>query len=509
MAKVEKAPGRLSGYAPVAVVDIGSNSVRMVIYEGLRRIPNPLFNEKILCGLGRGVARTGRMNETAISRAINALRRYRFLAKQCGVKKIYAVATAAARDAENGPEFIEDATIALGAKIRVLSGKSEANLTVMGLTSGIPDAVGLVGDLGGGSLELVQIDRGKKGSGITLPLGGLRLIDESGADLEKAKLFVDEAFEGLKPLENVKGGRFYAVGGTWRALARVHMIEHDYPLHVIHHYQISAEDILHLSEQMMQMDKKEIVEKYKISANRADTLPYGALVINRLIKKTGLSEVVLSAYGVREGLLYSKLSLKQREGDPLLIACRDLAKLRARSPKHARQLCAWTDQIFDENGVGAGFKETREEKRLRHSACLLADIGWRAHPDYRGEQSLNIIANNSFAGIDHPARVFLSLVVYYRYEGYGARTEIPHFSQVTSDRLQEFARIVATAQRLAYVLSGAMPGLLPKIDLTSTDDRLELNVPKKYRDLQGERVDRRLSDLASLFDKAGEVVVDD
>jgi len=509
LARAEKAPGRLSGYAPVAVVDIGSNSVRMVIYEGLRRIPNPLFNEKILCGLGRGVARTGRMNEDAIERAINALRRFKFLAKQCGVKKIYAVATAAARDAENGPEFIDQAKKALGSKIRVLSGRSEANLTVMGLTSGIPEAEGLVGDLGGGSLELVQIDNGVKGGGITLPLGGLRLIDESGADLEKAKIFVDEAFDGLELLEDLKGASFYSVGGTWRALARVHMIEHDYPLHVIHHYRISAEDILALSEKVMQLDKKQIVEKYNISSNRADTLPYGALVINRLIKKTGLSEVVLSAYGVREGLLYSKLSSKQRKGDPLLIACKDLAKLRARSPKFARQLCDWTDQIFEAAGVGAGFKETEEEKRLRHSACLLADIGWRAHPDYRGEQSLNIIANNGFAGLDHPGRVFLALVVYYRYEGFGARTKTPHFSQITSDRLQEFSRIVATAQRLAYVLSGAMPGVLPSIDLKFTADTLQLTVPKKYRDLRGERVGRRLNDLARIFDRTGEMVLED
>jgi len=210
-------------YRPVGVVDIGSNSVRLVVYDGLRRSPSPIFNEKILCGLGRGVATKGKLDEINMTRAVAALRRFRALARQIGAKQVFALATAAAREASNGEEFIESAEKALGAHIEVLTGKEEARFAALGVLAGIPDADGIAGDLGGGSLELIDIKDGKVRSGVTLPLGPIRLMDMSEGDIDKARIIVDEYFSRTPILKDLNRRTFYAVGGTWRNLAKLHM----------------------------------------------------------------------------------------------------------------------------------------------------------------------------------------------------------------------------------------------------------------------------------------------
>ncbi|MGH6906669.1 MAG: Ppx/GppA family phosphatase, partial [Aestuariivirga sp.] len=228
-------------YRPVAVVDIGSNSVRLVVYDGLRRSPAPVFNEKILCGLGRGVAVSGKLSQEGIVRALAALRRFRTLARQIGARQVFAVATAAAREAVNGGDFVDEAERALGVSIDMLTGKEEARYAALGVIAGIPDANGIAGDLGGGSLELIDIKDGKLRDGITLPIGPLRLIDMSGGSIAKAKKIVDEHFAKAKILDRLKGRIFYAVGGTWRNLGKLHMAQNHYPLHVLHSYRMTRQ----------------------------------------------------------------------------------------------------------------------------------------------------------------------------------------------------------------------------------------------------------------------------
>ena len=492
MSKRESAPGRLAEYAPVGIVDIGSNSVRLVIYDGARRSPTAFFNEKILCGLGRGLSKTGRMSEASIGRALVALMRFRELADQIGARKVYAIATAAAREAENGPDFIRSAKNALDVPIRVLSGREEARFAALGVLSGNPGANGVIGDLGGGSLELTVLRNGEIAEGITLPLGPLRLMDAANGSTRKARKVIGDAIDGLDFLDGLEGQAFYAVGGTWRNLARLHMAQADYPLSVLHNYRIPFEaacDIAHLVSGLSAASLRDV---YAISSNRAETLPYGAIVLESLLKRTRVRDVVVSAYGVREGLLFSKLKPKSRERDPLLSAAWDLARLRSRSPKGVRELAAWSDQLFAEGGL----EETGEHRRLRRASCLMADIGWRAHQDYRGEQSLNIVAHAAFAGVDHPGRAFLALAVYFRYQGLRDDRVGPRLRELVDDETMDRARIVAACQRLAYALSGFMPGILPKTVLSLTRKRLTLTLKRRHRNLHGEPVVKRLGDLA-------------
>jgi exopolyphosphatase/guanosine-5'-triphosphate,3'-diphosphate pyrophosphatase len=491
-------------YRPVSVIDIGSNSVRLVVYDGLRRAPAPVFNEKVLCALGKGVALTGRLNGEGVKRAITALKRFRALSKQIGARDVYAVATAAAREANNGEDFIDQAADVLGTKIDVLTGKEEARYASMGVMAGIPGADGIVGDLGGGSLELIDVKNGKIRDGITLPVGPLRLIDLSGGAISAARKIVDQQLDKASMIANLKGRSFYAVGGTWRNLARLHMAQSGYPLHVLHAYRLGREQARSVADLVSHLSQSSLKDIKAVSKSRAETMPYGALVLECLLERAKAKDVVMSVYGLREGLLFSKLPKRKRELDPLLSSCWDFARRYARSPEHELELCDWTDQLFGGNGN----PETPDERRLRHAACLLADIGWRAHPDYRAERSLGMISQAAFVGVDHPGRVFLALTVYYRYEGENEDGPSQSLSRLIDDKAMQRAHILSSACRLAYLLSAAMPGLLPKIGLTFGSGReLVMTIPKKLADLMGERVDKRFAALAAEFGRTSRIQI--
>jgi exopolyphosphatase / guanosine-5'-triphosphate,3'-diphosphate pyrophosphatase len=483
-------------HKPVAVVDIGSNSVRLVVYDGLRRSPTPLFNEKLLCGLGKGVATTGFMSDQAVARALGSLRRFRALCRQLGTAQVFAVATAAAREAKNGADFVTRAEKALGAKIDILSGKQEAKFAALGVMAGIPDADGVVGDLGGGSLELIDVRDGEIRDGVTLPLGPLRLIDLSAGSMKEARKIVDDQLLSTRLVKNLSGREFYAVGGTWRNLGRLHMEQNRYPLHVLHQYRMNPEAARSVAELVSGLSPASLKDVRLVSRSRADTLPYGAMVLERLLYHSRAKGVVLSVLGVREGLLFSKLKPSKQKRDVLLSACWDLTRRYARSPQHELELSDWTDTLF----ASAAIKETPQERRLRHAACLLADIGWRAHPDYRGSRSLTIISQAAFVGVDHPGRIFLAFAVFFRYEGPDTDNAPRDLLRLVDDESLYRARVISAVMRLAYVLSAAMPGLLPKIDLVQTAGKtLLLKVPTKHSALMGERVEKRLVELANLM----------
>ncbi len=489
------AQGRLDHGPPVAVIDIGSNSVRLVVYEGLTRSPTPLFNEKALCGLGREVQSTGLLAEDAVEQALASLKRYQALCQTMGVKRVWAIATAACRDAKNGRAFIRLAERILKVEIDILSGGREAELTALGVISGVHRADGVVGDLGGGSLELVDVRGTRARHGLTRPLGGLALADISDKSLKKAEKFVKKNLNRLPVLKGCQSRNFYAVGGTWRSLARLHMWQTGYPLHVMHGYAIAADEALEFARLVHRVDVNSLSNIEVVANARRPLLPYAALVLEYIIRVGKPRQVVFSALGVREGLLYSLLKQKEKEKDALIEAARELNRLRSRSPDHGEELIGWTDRFMSTSGLD----ETLEERRLRHAACLLADIGWRAHPDYRGEQALNIIAHGSFSAIDHPGRAYLALSIFFRHVGLVMDDELsPRLRELASTRALDRARVLGAALRLAYVISAAMPGVLTRTSLAVERHRLALHMPNGFAALAGERVLNRLRSLARL-----------
>ncbi len=491
------AQGRLKGLKPVAVIDIGSNSVRVVVYEGIVRSPTVLFNEKILCGLGKGLAKTGRLNDKSVVAALRALKRFRALAEQAGAISLHVIATAAAREAENGPDFIAQAEAILGRHIEVLSGKEEAYYSALGVISGFHNPHGVTGDLGGGSLELVQVSGHDIGEGITLPLGGLRLQDMSNDDLDYATKISREHLEKASLLKRSEGQIFYAVGGTWRNLAKLHMTLKNYPLNVMHGYEIELEDAMSFLKKVMHgnVDRMQGIEA--VSKNRRQLLAFGATVMLEVLRVMKPSKIVFSALGVREGYLYSLLPKNEQRLDPLLTSAEEMAILRSRSPRHARELAAWTTASLNFFGFG----ETEDEGRYRQAACLVADISWRAHPDYRGLQALNIIAHGAFSGIDHPGRSFMALANFYRHEGLVDDAVAPEILKLATPRLREKARLLGALLRVVYLLSASMPGVIPRLVWREEEDGIALVVPHDLSDLISDRPMGRLEQLAKLMDK--------
>lgn len=489
------AQGRLDYGPPIGVIDIGSNSVRLVVYEGESRSPTPLFNEKTMAGLGREVQTSGLMPADAVEKALDALRRFRALCDTMRVERLWVLATAACRDAKNGRDFIRAAEKICRCKIDVISGPREAELTAYGVVSGFHRPDGFVGDLGGGSLELVDVQGARLKSGVTLPLGGLALQDRSGGSIKKAEKLVEKALAQV-PLKDGKGRSFYAVGGTWRALARLHMAQTGYPLHVMHGYVIRAKEAYEFARLVRRVDPETLSQIETVASGRRPLLPYAALVMEKVIERAKPADIVFSALGVREGLLYSLLDADERKTDPLIVAAQDLNRLRSRSPQHCEELIEWTDRFMASSGID----ETTEERRLRHAACLLADIGWRAHPDYRGEQSLNIIAHAAFVGIDHPGRAFLALAVFFRHVGLIHDEDLsPRIRELASTRMLDHARVLGAAMRVAYLVSASQPHVLPRAPLRVERHKLVLRLQGDCAALAGERVFSRLRHLARLI----------
>ncbi|WEX78529.1 exopolyphosphatase [Sinorhizobium numidicum] len=495
-----EAQGRLPGIRPVSVVDIGSNSIRLVVYEGLSRSPAVLFNEKVMCGLGKGIDATGRMEEESVTRALKALHRFRALSDQARASTMYVLATAAAREASNGRSFIEKAEAILGQKVRILSGEEEAYFSAMGIVSGYYDPDGVVGDLGGGSLELVDVEGRHIGDGITLPLGGIRLFEHSNGSLLKARTWVRKFMKDAEVLKKGAGRTFYAVGGTWRSIAKLHMETRNYPLHMMQGYELSYDEAMAILPEVIEPKNIKPSAYATISKSRRSLLPFGAVTMQEAISIMKPERISFSALGVREGYLFSLLSEEERLRDPLLTAAHEIAILRARSPEHARELAEWTGRMVPFFGV----EETEEESRYRQAACLLADISWRAHPDYRGLQALNIIAHSAFSGITHAGRAYIALANYYRFEGLNDDGATGPLTGITTPRLLELAKLLGGLLRVAYLFSASMPGVACQLTLRQSslpDVDLEFVVPAAYSGFKGERLDGRLQQLGKLTGK--------
>jgi len=488
----------------VAVIDIGSNSVRLVVYESMARNLVTIFNEKALCGLGREVQSTGLLAPDAVAKALTSLRRFHALCKVMKVGRVYAIATAACRDASNGPDFIARAERICGVGIEILSGPREAKLSALGVVSGVHHPDGIVGDLGGGSLELIDVHGGRLRSGVTLPLGSLALQDLSHKSLKRAERIVSNDLIDVAQLKAGRGRTFYAVGGTWRALARIHIVQSGYPLRVMHGYSIPAADALDFARRLRRLAAANMLANIEIVADaRRPLLTYAALVLEHIIQVAKPKTIVFSTFGVREGLLYEMLPQPERARDGLICAAQTLNRLLSRSARHAEELIGWTDRLVRV----VKLRETDEDRRLRHAACLLSDIGWRVHPDHRGEETLSLITNGNFGSISHQGRAFVALSVFYRYAGLSEENEPPALvRELVLPAMNERARVLGAAFRVAHLISAARTGVLPATHFRNRDRKLMLVFEHQMVDLVADRVGSRFKQLARLIGRTGSIV---
>jgi exopolyphosphatase/guanosine-5'-triphosphate,3'-diphosphate pyrophosphatase len=468
---------------PVAIIDIGSNSVRLVVYSGAKRIPSVIFNEKVLAGLGREV---GEIGEAAQARALAALDRFRLLIRQLNVVRTRVVATAAVREASNGEAFLARVR-QLGFDPRILSGEEEGKRAGQGVLSAIPDADGIVGDLGGGSLELVEVADGRVGRSASLPLGVLRLdaLVEKGeaAFVRKvAKAVAAAGFEGA-----AAGRPFYLVGGSWRTLARLEMAITDHPLPITHQHDMPIDRPADLKAALAKMDKSEVRDIPSISLSRFPTLPNAALMLEAMVASLDPERLIVSSFGIREGLLYSALPRGERALDPLIEAAREAGAGLGRFEQHGDMLDAWIAPAFDDGPKMA---------RLRLAACLLSDIAWAAHPDFRAERGIDMALHGNWVAIDAPGRVMLAQALFCNFGG-GRELPYPAIAALCSPEKLRRAANWGLAMRLGQRLSGGVAECLKKSRLSRDGDALRLAIGKRDAALLGETVERRLKLLAA------------
>lgn len=469
-------------FGPVGIIDIGSNSVRFVAYGGSERVPSVLFNEKLMAALGRGVARDGKLSDAAIGRTLEALARFHQLAKEMKLKRLRTVATAAVRDATNGKAFLKQVA-ELGLKSRVISGDEEAELAALGVVSAIPDANGIVADLGGGSLELAGVARGAVGEGVTLPLGVFRLGSEP-----KSSTIAKTIRNGIKNgrlKDAARGHCLYLVGGSFRALALLDMKVRGHPLPIIHQHKILPERLPELRAALAKMDVEQLRVATQISSTRIPTLPAVVTLLETMINVLGPRKTYVSAFGLREGLLYRDLDPAAKDEDPLLAAALEVGERLGRFGDHGAAIDIWMNPLFPD--------ETRELRRLRLATCLLGDIAWNAHPDFRAERAVDMALHGNWVGIDSHGRAVLGRALCSAFGGDGG------FSAEIAKLLKEgeVERVIAwgRALRLAQRLSGGTEALLRKTSIDLVSGKLVLSIPQKYRMLYSEAVERRLLQL--------------
>jgi len=479
----------------VAVIDIGSNSIRLVVYDCLDRTPLPVFNEKVLCGLGRGLAETGHLNPDGIEMAKRNIARFTRLLHELNVGRVDVLATAAIRDAVDGAALVDDLQKTLGREVTILPGEDEARLAAYGVLSGFPDAHGVVGDLGGGSLELVGLNGGRLKEQVTLPLGPFRIGQKPRDETRKT---IDSVFKGLDWLEEFRGRDFYPVGGAWRSIAKVQLASSRHPIKVIHNHTVGSREIRRLVRLIAQQGGSSLAKLPGVSKRRLETLPYAALLMDRLLDRLRPSRVVFSAYGLREGHLYSLLPASLQKVDPLLHAA---GKVDARSEAwtNGDEIHTWLDPLFTGESVA--------ESKLRRAACLLSDIASGEHPEYRAEHGYLLALRAPIPGIDHQGRAFVAASLFVRYGGKlgsgltGAVVSMMEETSVTN------AQILGTALRLAHTLTAGATGVLSKSSLGLKDGTVTLQLHEDDNVLDGDIVRRRLDALARALDRPSQTQV--
>ena len=468
-----------------AIVDIGSNSIRLVVFGGAPRAPVVLYNEKIMAGLGNGVVGTGTLDPATVATALAGLARFAALLGRMELDSLQVVATAAVREAANGAEFIQ-AVRALGLPAELLDGDAEAVASGYGVIAGLPQADGIAADMGGGSLELVRVSGGEVGQRASFPLGSLRVAALRAKGPGKLREAVAAAVASLGWADEARGRGIYLVGGSWRTLARVHMHLSDFPLEVIGNYSYPASVARPLADTVQAMDEAQLKALPQVKGARVASLPHAAALLAALVEALEPDTVVTSAYGLREGLLFQNLPAAERAKDPLVESVRFVAAPQQQVAGYADALARWIAPVFP--------GEPPELARLRHCACLLRGTGWASSPDFRALGAEDLALHGNWTGAAPSDRAAIALALYVAMGGPG--NGLAALPRLAPQALLRHARGWGQAIRLAQRIGGGAPGPLAASSLALSEGTLELRLPVDLAPLVDTAVQRRTKRLA-------------
>ncbi len=482
----------LSPYSTAAVIDVGSNSVRLVLYRLEGRAIWATYNEKVLAGLGRDMGSTGKLSPDGAKMALGALKRFRAVLDAVAPEQVFAVATAAVRDSKDGADFVEEVREETGLALRVISGEEEARYAALGVLAGAPNSDGVAGDLGGASLELTNLEPHGPGDAVTLGLGPFSLGFAAGDAARDLRGRVAEQIAGVAP--RFKAETFHAVGGAWRNLALLHMGISGYPLRIVHDYEIGRDEALTAARLISRLSPSSLERTRGVSKKRLETLPYAAVVMEELIEQLGVKRILISAYGLREGLLYQAMAPGLRSQDPLVAGCAALGGRFSTDETFALSLEKWLQPFLSGQPALFGARDGT----VTAAACRLADLGATLHPDHRATLVFEQVLRAPITGQAHIERVFLAVAAFHRHSANGELPEPATVARILPEAHRRRARALGAAIRLGCDLSGRSGRLLPHSKLTLNSGKLRLATEPGWGDLlQGEQTKRRAQQLAA------------
>lgn len=491
----------VSGLRDVAVIDVGSNSVRLVVYRIEGRDFTPLLNDRAAAGLGRELMKTGKLSGPGVEAALAAARRFKLFLDARGVRDVRVVGTAAVREASDAKPFLAEFERAIGSKVRVLSGEEEGRYAGLGVLAGDPGARGVVADLGGSSLELAPVAEGEVGKPTTLLLGSFALATRAGGDIKTARALLDETLDGVK-INPPANGSLYAVGGAWRNFAKIAMSHEKYPLKLLQGYEMRAEVAAEIARFLAKQSPASIA-RMEVSRRRAEAMPFAATALERLVKRLSPKSVVVSSFGLREGILLEAMPPRIRAQDPLLACADAMARRAGADPNYGKALEAWMAPIVE--AFGEPF-DAATRKRLYLAACRLADVGGMLHPDHRAEVAARDVLYAQSAGASHAERLFLALTIHHRYSGKKEFDEAPNIDRVVAPEVRDAALRLGLTLRLAGAFSSRAPSLLKESRLELASDALVMKLSAKGRDLATDVVEKRIAQLAEVLSRSARIV---
>ncbi len=480
----------------IGVVDVGSNSVRLVVFDGAARSPAYFYNEKIMCGLGDGMASTGRLNPAGKLRAMGAIKRFQLLADAMGLPPLTAVATAAMREAEDGPAFRSEIEEATGLKLWVIDGEEEARLSAQGVLLGWPGAYGLVCDIGGSSMELAELRDGRVGKRLSSQLGPLRLREIKGGK----KGLRNHIKDVLSELHNKMGpqkDRLFLVGGSWRAIARIDMERRGYPLTVLHEYRMSRKSLLATIDYIAEQNLDDLRARTGLGEARMSLVPVATEVLRALISTFRPRDIAISSYGIREGMLFEQMPQRLRDRDPLIEACRFAESKDARMPGFGKRLFDFISPLFP--------SAKPEDARIIKAACLLHDVSWRAHPDYRHEVCFDNATRANLGGMTHEERVFLGVALLHRYKNSREGSRFEPLFELLDEKALKKAEILGKAMRFGAMFSVQTPELMGSLRWLPKKRVIEIRLARGAEDLFGEVAEARFMALAAVLEATTKV----
>jgi exopolyphosphatase/guanosine-5'-triphosphate,3'-diphosphate pyrophosphatase len=483
--------------AKLAVIDIGSNSIRLVIYEKGNRLLLPFFNEKIICGLGRNLHHNGNFTIEAKINSIKAVSRFVTIATAIKAEKLIVFATAAFRIAKDGKEFVQQIEKECSIKIEKLSGEQEAKLAAQGVLYSFPKADGIAIDLGGGSIELAYINNNEIGKLYSCNVGLLILQEKMRTEGEEGvKRYIKENLASIN-IEKYND-TLYLTGGGFRYLAKLHMKFVNYPLAIINNYQISVKNFLEILD-ILRTKTKEQLEKLVEDYSRSETLKESILLTQSLIEVLRPKNIIFCAYGVREGIALSSSTLQYQNEDALVASCKDILNNDYSASNQTEVLFQWVKQIF----------RCKIEKfnRLIKACCILSNIARYDHTEYKAELAFQKIIDSIISGITHKERVFIASTLFHRYKIKDKNNIMKHTLKILTPRMKMTAKTLGITLKLAHTFSVGIDSLLKDMKIYIKKNSLVLEISSNSQDLISDTVMKIAKLLAKNLNRKIKIII--